>query len=109
MPTHSRKRPQRAAVVVAGHCFDMDRAWGTDKIGWRTNTIISEFLSKNPHLSIVPGPPHSSENNGAEACLSREAKSLRPRVKRICEDHVRISWPRPQRTVGIVEGRGVAP
>jgi hypothetical protein len=61
----------RPGTIVKYIFGDVDRAWGTDKIGRRTNTIISEYLSKNPHLSIIPGPPHSPENNGAEACLSR--------------------------------------
>jgi hypothetical protein len=61
-------RPGTNVKFVFG---DVDRAWGTDKIGLRTNTIVSEYLSKNSHLSVVPNPPHSPENNGAEACLSR--------------------------------------
>jgi hypothetical protein len=61
-------RPGTKVKFVFG---DVDRAWGTDRIGLRTNAVVSEYLSKNPHLSVVPGPPHSPENNGAEACLSR--------------------------------------
>ncbi|MCU0698730.1 MAG: MopE-related protein [Myxococcaceae bacterium] len=46
----SRKRPQRAAVVVAGHCFDMDRAWGTDFNGtWETRFPDPDVLPNGCH------------------------------------------------------------
>ena len=61
----------RPGTVVKFIFGDVDRAWGTDKIGSRTNAVVGECLRRNPHLSIIPNPPHSPENNGAEACLSR--------------------------------------
>lgn len=46
----SRKRPQRAAVVVAGHCFDMDRAWGTDSNG--------TYETRFPDPDVLPNGCH---------------------------------------------------
>jgi hypothetical protein len=46
----SRKRPQRAAVVVAGHCFDMDRAWGTDFNG--------TYETRFPDPDVLPNGCH---------------------------------------------------
>ncbi|MBE2250008.1 MAG: hypothetical protein IAE78_10690, partial [Myxococcus sp.] len=46
----STKGPQRAAVVVAGHCFDMDRAWGAPGNGtWETRFPDPDVLPNGCH------------------------------------------------------------
>ncbi|MBL8919861.1 MAG: hypothetical protein JNJ54_13420 [Myxococcaceae bacterium] len=46
----SGKAPQRAAVVVAGHCFDMERAWGRDSNG--------TFETRFPDPDVLPNGCH---------------------------------------------------
>jgi MYXO-CTERM domain-containing protein len=46
----STRGPQRAAVVVAGHCFDMDRAWGAAGNGtWETRFPDPDVLPNGCH------------------------------------------------------------
>jgi hypothetical protein len=44
------KAPQRAAVVVAGHCFDMDKAWGTTSNG--------TYETRFPDPDVLPNGCH---------------------------------------------------
>ncbi|MDP3238256.1 MAG: MopE-related protein [Myxococcales bacterium] len=46
----SNRGPQRSAVVVAGHCFDMDRAWGSAGNGtWETRFPDPDVLPNGCH------------------------------------------------------------
>jgi PKD domain/Putative metal-binding motif len=46
----SGKAPQRAAVVVSGHCFDLDRKWGDDSNGtWEARFTDPDVLPEGCH------------------------------------------------------------
>ena len=46
----SRKAPKRSTVVIAGHCFDMERAWGQPSNGtWETRFPDPDVLPNGCH------------------------------------------------------------